>query len=302
MPLFRIENNKTVQLKASEFSSEKELQTFFENNLMNLLGVKFIASEFLTGDRQRGRIDTLGLDQNGSPTIIEYKKRSNDTVINQGFYYLEWLLDHKAEFILAAQKKLIHENEIDWSNPKLIFIAEGYSEYDTYGVKRMGGNVDIWEYHLYDSGSIYLNLLYSSLLLNSKNRNINKSQDMHEKSFQYSVETHLQRGTEKIVRIFNMIRDCILSIDEEGLIIENPTKVYIGYKHGKNFCEISIFKEYLRMWLDINKNELNDPKNISTDVTHKGHHGTGSTEIRVTDTTDITDVMNLVIQSYKNTL
>jgi hypothetical protein len=36
--------------------------------------VRFIGSEFTTGDRQRGRIDTLGIDQDGCPTIIEYKK------------------------------------------------------------------------------------------------------------------------------------------------------------------------------------------------------------------------------------
>jgi RecB family endonuclease NucS len=69
-----------------------------------LMGVRFIASEFTTGDRQRGRIDSLGLDQDGYPTIIEYKRSNKDNVINQGLFYLDWLVDHKGDFTLAAQR------------------------------------------------------------------------------------------------------------------------------------------------------------------------------------------------------
>jgi hypothetical protein len=48
-----------------------------------LLGVRFLASEFVTSNG--GRIDTLGLDENGCPVVIlEYKRASNENVINQG--------------------------------------------------------------------------------------------------------------------------------------------------------------------------------------------------------------------------
>ncbi len=53
-----------------------------------------------------GRIDSLGLDENGSPVILEYKRSVNENVINQGLFYLDWLLDHKAEFELLVMKKL----------------------------------------------------------------------------------------------------------------------------------------------------------------------------------------------------
>jgi hypothetical protein len=38
--------------------------------------------------------------------IIEYKRILSESVINQGLYYLDWLMDHKAEFELVVQKKL----------------------------------------------------------------------------------------------------------------------------------------------------------------------------------------------------
>ena len=51
------------------------------------------------------RIDSLGIDKNGSPCIIEFKKNQNDNVINQGLSYLRWLLDHKADFEILCQNK-----------------------------------------------------------------------------------------------------------------------------------------------------------------------------------------------------
>ncbi len=135
MPLFRITNElKALQLKPSGFSKERDLQKLFENNLEAILGVRFVAHEYSTGDRQRGRIDTLGLDQDGSPVIIEYKKANNENVINQGLFYLDWLVDHKGDYAMAVQKALGKEVEIDWSKPRLILIAKSFSTYDKYAV------------------------------------------------------------------------------------------------------------------------------------------------------------------------
>jgi RecB family endonuclease NucS len=53
------------------------------------------ATEYETGKAHRGRIDSLGLDENGSPVIFEYKRTSNEDVINQGLFYLDWLMNHK---------------------------------------------------------------------------------------------------------------------------------------------------------------------------------------------------------------
>ncbi|MFB6518167.1 hypothetical protein [Streptomyces sp. NPDC056401] len=44
------------------------------------------------------RIDSLGIDENGSPVVVEYKRGRDAGVITQGLFYLSWLVDHKAEF------------------------------------------------------------------------------------------------------------------------------------------------------------------------------------------------------------
>lgn len=64
-----------------------------------------------------GRMDSIGIDENNSPVIFEYKRSQNENVINQGLFYLDWLLDHKADFKLLVIEKLGMEaaNSIDWS-------------------------------------------------------------------------------------------------------------------------------------------------------------------------------------------
>ncbi|MFE4646091.1 transporter, partial [Streptomyces sp. NPDC056730] len=36
---------------------------------------------------------SIGLDENGSPVIVEYKRGIDSGVINQGLFYLSWLMD-----------------------------------------------------------------------------------------------------------------------------------------------------------------------------------------------------------------
>lgn len=53
---------------------EADVQSLVEAHMETLLGVRFLASEYGTGPMHGGRIDSLGLDENGSPVIVEYKR------------------------------------------------------------------------------------------------------------------------------------------------------------------------------------------------------------------------------------
>ena len=118
LKLFRIENGVAVELQGTALALERPLQALIERNMEVLFGVRFVASEHSTGKKHGGRIDSLGLDENGSPVIFEYKRSVNENVINQGLFYLDWLLDHRAEFELMVMKKLDAEaaEQIDWSS------------------------------------------------------------------------------------------------------------------------------------------------------------------------------------------
>ncbi|MGW1513102.1 hypothetical protein [Streptomyces sp. NPDC002394] len=102
--LFRQDaDGRDVELSGSTVALEVELQRRVEAGLEQMLGIRFVASEYATGPWHRGRIDTLGLDENGSPVVIEFKKGSDSGVLSQAVSYLSWLRSAQHEFIVPDQ-------------------------------------------------------------------------------------------------------------------------------------------------------------------------------------------------------
>ena len=65
MALFKIHNSAVKKLVARDLDLERNLQELFEANLEEIVNIVFLAHEYSTSFG--GRIDTLGIDKNGSP-------------------------------------------------------------------------------------------------------------------------------------------------------------------------------------------------------------------------------------------
>lgn len=85
---------------------EADVQDLVEAHMQTMLGVRFLASEYGTGPVHGGRIDSLGIDENGAPVIVEYKRGTDAGVINQGLFYMAWLLDHRDTFRHLVRDRL----------------------------------------------------------------------------------------------------------------------------------------------------------------------------------------------------
>ena len=116
MPLFHIAIDKLVPVEQTNFSAEKVLQALIEGNLDTVFGCRLVASQFSTGAKHAGRIDTLALSEDNNPVIIEYKKVESSELINQSLFYLAWLNDHRGDFEIAVQKALGPKVGVDWSD------------------------------------------------------------------------------------------------------------------------------------------------------------------------------------------
>lgn len=303
MPLFEIDDdNRAIRYRVQGFDLERELQTLIENNLDEIFGVRFIASEFVVRGEQPGRIDTLGLDSEGAPTIVEYKRDKNENVINQGLYYMNWLLDHQGDFVVAARDALGADIEISWSHPRLIIIARSYAKWDTYAVNRMGEGIELWEYVRYGDELLYLNQVYGQQRqAPAKSTSSKKAEDSTET--EYTIDYHTDGKSDKVRNLFSHLQEGILSFGtDEGEIIETPNKLYISYRHGKNFCEVQLMKNGLKLHLDIPATEIHDPREMVRDVSNIGHWGTGNTEVRLNSMDELDYVLGLIEQSYQLTL
>ena len=131
MPIFSEKNGGLVKLKSISLDKEKKLQELVENNLTVVLDMYFLETEYTT--TFGGRIDTLAVDTNGAPVIIEYKRNKNDNVIDQALSYLRWLREQKVEFfeMLVLRKlgeRLSRNLKIYWKNPRVVCIAESYRD------------------------------------------------------------------------------------------------------------------------------------------------------------------------------
>ena len=162
--LFRLQSGRAVELQGDASDLEKPLQTLIEANLDTLLGIRFLATEYSTGKTHAGRIDSLGLDENNCPVILEYKRSVGENVINQGLFYLDWLMDHQAEFKLLVMDKLgkLAADAIDWTAPRLVCIAADFTRYDGHAVQQINRNIELIRYRRFGDDLLLLELALAS--------------------------------------------------------------------------------------------------------------------------------------------
>lgn len=305
-PLFEISGDKSTarQLPASRVELERHLQRLIEGNLESILGVRLVASEFEMRGEQQGRIDTIGLDADDSPTIIEYKRHENENVINQGLYYMNWLIDHRGDFELAARKQLGSEISVNWSHPRLIVIAQTFAKWDTHAVKRMGEGIELWRYMIYGENLLFLEQVYGQQrTVPSPAAPLQPQEPQQTPVETFSLEDHANKGNEATRSLFAGLRDEILALaGEEGEIIETPRKLYVAYRHGKNFCEVEVQKKVLKVYVDVPYEELEEHPSISKDLSSVGHWGTGSSLFTIKSEEDIPVTLKAIFQSYLRTL
>jgi predicted transport protein len=294
MAIFKINDQKVQKLKIKKFKNEKQLQKLFEDNLEEIFGIRFLVSEFTT--THGGRIDTLGVDEDGSPVIIEYKESEKNNVINQGLFYLDWLVDHKGDFEILVQKKLGKNVKVNWDAPRLILIAQSYNEYDKYAVNRISENIELKKYILYDNDVLFI----ENIVLPNRKTTVKKTKKTNVTYKEYSVEDHLSGKSDKVKELFNELQERILKLDEK--IKEKILKYYVAYELDKNFTEVVIQANGLWVHVDITKEEVSDPENKLIDVSEKGHWATGKLKVRVDNIEDIYYCMSIIQQSYENKL
>ncbi|KEF34847.1 hypothetical protein RDMS_04845 [Deinococcus sp. RL] len=94
-----------------------------------------------------------------------------------------------------------------------------------------------------------------------------------------SVEDHLQGASTELRELFEDVREGLLNLHEDA--VEHPLAVYIGYKVGTNFCDLTVQAgaNNLRCWLNLPYGSLVDATGRVRDVSQIGHHGNGDAEV-----------------------
>jgi predicted transport protein len=294
--LFRMSGKQAEEIPGTAVALEKSLQTQMEQNLETLLGIRFLASEYSTGPKHGGRIDTLGLDENGNPVIIEYKRTTNENVINQGLYYLDWLLDHRAEFELMVMKQLGQEaaDTIDWSAPRLLCIAGGYTRYDEHAVQQINRNIELMRYRRFGDELLLLELV------NATSAAPATATEGGTAVTYKSVSETLDELNGALADLYEELRAYLLALGDD--IQEKTLKYYIAFKRIKNFAclEPHPGKGCITCFVKVDPDSLTLEKGFTRDVRNIGHYGTGDLEIKIHNSDELEKAKSLFLKSYES--
>ena len=308
--LFRYANNGASELAGKSAAIERTLQRLIESQMETFLGVRFLATEYSTGAKHRGRIDSLGLDENGCPVIIEYKRHSNENVMNQGLFYLDWLLDHKADFRFLVMDKLGKDeaDKIEWSGTRLLCIAADFTRYDEHAVAQINRNIELIRYKLFGEDLLLLELVNgasaaSTQSLSEVDEPVAEKPAKTPAASTLAMKTHagqLATASPELLALFEQARSFVLAQGDD--IIEKPLKLYVAFRRLKNFVCMSLISKqdphvFLTLKLDPTTVELE--KGFSRDVTSIGLWGTGDLEVVLRKPTDFEKAKSLIERAYQ---
>ena len=316
MDLYRIEGGGLESVQSDQFKLEREIQTLVESNMESLFNIKLITSEFSVGDF---RLDSLCFDEeSNSFVIVEYKRGSSYSVIDQGYSYLSVMLNNKAEFILEYNEKFntpLKRSEVDWSSSRVVFVSPSFNTYQRNSVNFNDVPFELWEIKRFDGGLVMLEAIRSSS--NQSVANITGPDkggvisDVSKEVKVVSESDHIKGVSKSVSVLWSELRS---RYEDQPDVSIYANKSYVGLKRAdKLFGAIRFFKNH--MVIDFSRGdikvdgskskgffELEDPKGVSEEKswTYKSGVIGNSYLIKLSEKTDLDYVVYLINQKYES--
>lgn len=301
MPLFKLSEKRLELIKEKLFGLEKDIQEIVEANLDSLFGLRFVSREVQVSNL---RIDTLAYDRESkSFVIVEYKKDRNFSVIDQGMSYLGLMLNNKAEFILeyneSCNASLKREN-VDWSQSRVMFISPSFTVFQVEAINFKDLPIELWEVRRYTNGTVRLDQIKpvssgATIKTVSKKGAVVAAISREVKA--YTEDEHLKMTNPSIKEIYSRFKEAVLFISPE--IVVKPMKQYIAFRAKTNISDVQIQKKTMKIFINMKKRTLDDPKKIARDVSGVGHWGNGDYLMQISSDGALDYIISLVRQSFK---
>jgi predicted transport protein len=304
LQLFRLSDGTANELPTQLAKLERQLQSLVEANMQTFLGVRFLATEYVTGKTHKGRIDSLGLDENGCPVIIEYKRHSNENVINQGLFYLDWLLDHQAEFRWLVMEKLGKEvaDQIEWTGTRLLCIAADFTRYDQHAVQQIPRNIELIRYKLFGDDLLLLELVNAQSVPDVtavKPARADASAEPEKPKAagkDKSLDEQLALASTEIRELYTQLTGSLAALGDD--VQEKRLKLYTAFRRLKNFACVIVYPNRLLVTLKLEPSSIELEEGFSRDVSQVGHWGTGDVELTLRTSADLQRAKSLIERSY----
>ena len=313
MNIYNFKNNTISQVNEMPFLLEKDIQSLVETNIYDLFGYSFVSSEFSVSEY---RIDSLCFDEeNNSFVIVEYKRGSSYSVIDQGYSYLSTMLNNKAEFILEyneRQNATLKRDEVNWSSSKVLFVSPSFNSYQKNSVNFKDVPFELWEIKRFEGNILCLEQHKAT----SKESIEKVTGDTLIKSVSKEVKPNLEEDV--IVKSDIKTQKKWFELKEKLLNFENTEMVvgkgYIKFtKNGKGVCYFNFRKNFFNgeiirgnIKVDGSKSKgffiIDDPKNIVRERDFEWKSGDKGCRyiFDIKSGIDLDYIEMLIKQKYKN--
>ncbi|MET8215815.1 DUF5655 domain-containing protein [Streptomyces hirsutus] len=218
-------------------------------------------------------------------------KRGVDAgVINQGLFYLSWLMDHRAEFehLVGDRLGVTAASQVLWSGPRLICIASGFTRYDVHAVREHRRSIDLVRYRLFGSDLFGLETVASvsgGMQVTSRARR------------QAVVRAAVDVQGESMVELASAVDEALLGLGDGVNRVERKT--YWAYQRVRNFaCVCPPQRSKLLVYLKVDPKLVDLVPGFTRDVAGLGHHGTGDLEMQLRTLRDVERAQDLFRVSY----
>jgi predicted transport protein len=300
---FRVEEGKALGLKLFHTTKggvtgvaprlaevEAELQGLIEADMETMLGVRFLASEYVIDCVDGGRIDSLGLDENGAPVVVEFKRGTDAGVINQGLYYMSWLMAHKDVFRNLVRDRLgvSAASQVLWSAPRLICVAGDFTRYDVHAVREHRRSIDLVRYRFFGKDLVGLETVASVTGRTPAAKRVRR---------RAAGLAPVRGQSGALAELAEAVDEVLLGLGDGVSRVQR--KQYRAYQRLRNFaCVCPPQKTKLLVYLRADPRDADLVPGFTRDVTGLGHHGTGDLEVQLRSEPDVERAVDLFRASY----
>jgi len=223
--------------------------------------------------------------------------------MDQGLFYLDWLLDHRAKFKLLVMEKLGNEaaQEIDWAGTRLLCIGADFTRYDEHAVQQIPRNVELIRYKLFGDDLLLLDLVNAvtvsdattakaetaGVTTSTKPRGVGKDK---------TVDEQLAGAHPEIRALYDALASHLLALGDD--VQEKRLKLYVAFRRLKNFACVIPYRDKLLVMLKLGPDTVVLGARFSRDVRNIGTWRTGDLELTLRNRADMDRVLPLLERSY----
>lgn len=290
MALFEVENDKVRVIESKEFRDEATLQRLFDANLEDLTGVRLVESQYYIPN---GRIDSLGIDEQVTPVVIEYKWGYDPGAIIQGLFYLRWVKENKRTFEMLVREKF-GNLKVNWSSaPRLLIVAKQFSDKEVSAICLVSVSVELKKY------SFYGNLLsiedVTPLKPAAGERVGKKAVAVKEEK---TVDDLVKKTPSALRDLFFDLRNSILGLGDD--VREKVGGWYCDYRKSSTFATVipQSKNNRLTVYIKMGDKAIEDPQKLTLPIPTSWGYGKLNTQFWIAERTQLDYALQLIKQAY----